>query len=83
MDKLYVEEKQTFHESMELKKDRTMVCVGVWVLVMRIVSWNIRGLGFKSNEVVLKYFLLKENLEIVTLQGTKKQWCVRLPVEES
>ncbi|CAL8157492.1 unnamed protein product [Prunus armeniaca] len=40
---------------------------------MKIISWNVRGLGSKRKMVVVKGQLLRINLDIVILQETKKE----------
>lgn len=47
------------------------------VFVMKIISWNIRGLGSWKNRRVVKDFLRHENPDVVMFQETKRELCDR------
>lgn len=38
---------------------------------MKIVSWNVRGLGSRRKRILIKDLLVKECLDIVSFQETK------------
>ena len=40
---------------------------------MKIVSWNVRGVGSLRKRGIIKNYLNKVNLDIVVLQETKKE----------
>ena len=40
---------------------------------MKIINWNIRGLGFRKKRRVVKDFLQHENSNVVMFQETKKE----------
>lgn len=42
---------------------------------MKIISWNIRGLGSRKKRKVVKDFLYHENPDIILLQETKRKSC--------
>ena len=44
---------------------------------MKIISWNIGGLGSRKERMVLKGFVYYETPNIVMLQETKKETCDR------
>ena len=43
---------------------------------MKIISWNIRGLGSRKKRRVVKDFLRFQNLDVVMFQETKREVCV-------
>ena len=46
--------------------------------MMKIISWNIRGLGSRKKRRVMKdYCICHENLDVVLLQETKRESCDR------
>ena len=44
---------------------------------MRIISWNIRGLGSRKKRRVVKEFLRLQNPNVVMFQETKREVCDR------
>ena len=44
---------------------------------MKIISWNIRGLGSRKKRRVVKDFLRFQNLDVVMFQETKREVCDR------
>ena len=44
---------------------------------MKIISWNMQGLGSRRKIMVVKDFLQHENPNIVMLQETKREVCDR------
>ena len=44
---------------------------------MKIISWNIRGLGSRTKRRVVKDFLRLQNLDVVMFQETKREECDR------
>ena len=40
---------------------------------MKIISWNIRGLGSRNKRRMVKDFLRSENPDVVMIQKTKKE----------
>ena len=44
---------------------------------MKIISWNVRGLGSRNKRRVVKDFLRLENPNVVMIQETKKEKCDR------
>ncbi|KAJ9671263.1 hypothetical protein PVL29_027312 [Vitis rotundifolia] len=42
---------------------------------MKIISWNIRGLGSRNKRRVVKEFLRLQNLDVVMFQETKREVC--------
>ena len=44
---------------------------------MKIISWNVRGLGSSNKRRVIKDFLRSENPDVVMIQETKKEKCDR------
>ena len=44
---------------------------------MKIISWNVRGLGSSNKRRVIKDFLRLENPDVVMIQETKKEKCDR------
>ena len=42
---------------------------------MKIISWNIRGLGSRKKQRVVKDFLRLQNPDVVMFQETKRQVC--------
>ena len=44
---------------------------------MKIISWNIRGLGSRKKRRVVKDFLRFQNLDVVMFQETKREVCGR------
>ena len=44
---------------------------------MKIISWNVRGLGSRNKRRMVKDFLRSENPDIVMIQETKKENCDR------
>ncbi|RVW45741.1 hypothetical protein CK203_094977 [Vitis vinifera] len=42
---------------------------------MKIISWNVRGLGSSNKRRVIKDFLRLENPDVVMIQETKKEKC--------
>ena len=45
---------------------------------MKIISWNVRGLGSSNKRRVIKDFLRLENPDVVMIQETKKKCDRRL-----
>ena len=52
-------------------------CVLGFLVIMKIISWNIRGLGSRKKRRVVKDFLFHENLDVVLLQEIKRESCDR------
>ena len=48
---------------------------------MKIISWNIGGLGSRKKRRVVKDFLRLQNPDVVMLQETKREVCDRKFVE--
>ena len=48
---------------------------------MKIISWNIRGLGSRKKKRVVKDFLRFQNPDVVMFQETKREVCDRKFVE--
>ncbi|RVW90394.1 hypothetical protein CK203_045761 [Vitis vinifera] len=44
---------------------------------MKIISWNVRGLGSRNKRRMVKDFLRSENPDVVMIQETKKENCDR------
>ncbi|RVW16209.1 Transposon TX1 uncharacterized 149 kDa protein [Vitis vinifera] len=44
---------------------------------MKIISWNVRGLGSRNKRRMIKDFLRSENPDVVMIQETKKENCDR------
>ena len=44
---------------------------------MKIISWNVRGLGSSNKRRVIKDFLRLEKSDVVMIQETKKEKCDR------
>ena len=44
---------------------------------MKIISWNVRGLGSRNKRRMVKDFLRSENPDVVMIQETKKVECDR------
>ena len=44
---------------------------------MKIISWNIRGLGSRQKKRVVKDFLRFQNPDVVMFQETKREVCDR------
>ncbi|RVW43796.1 hypothetical protein CK203_074061 [Vitis vinifera] len=44
---------------------------------MKIISWNVRGLGSRNKRRMVKDFLRSENPDVVMIQETKKEICDR------
>ena len=44
---------------------------------MKIINWNIRGLGSRKKRRVVKDFLRHENPDVVMFQETKREVCDR------
>ena len=44
---------------------------------MKIISWNVRGLGSSNKRKVIKDFLRLENPDVVMIQEIKKEKCDR------
>ncbi|RVW38710.1 Transposon TX1 uncharacterized 149 kDa protein [Vitis vinifera] len=44
---------------------------------MKIISWNVRGLGSRNKRRMVKDFLKTENPDVVMIQETKKEICDR------
>ena len=44
---------------------------------MKIISWNIRGLGSRTKRRVVKDFLRFQNPDVVMFQETKREVCDR------
>ncbi|RVW23394.1 hypothetical protein CK203_098186 [Vitis vinifera] len=44
---------------------------------MKIISWNVRGLGSSNKRRVIKDFLRLEKPDVVMIQETKKEKCDR------
>ena len=44
---------------------------------MKIISWNIRGLGSRKKMRVVKDFLRLQNPDVVMFQETKREVCDR------
>ena len=44
---------------------------------MKIISWNVRGLGSRNKRRMIKDFLRSENLDVVMIRETKKENCDR------
>ena len=44
---------------------------------MKIISWNIRGLGSRTKRRVVKDFLRLQNPDVVMFQETKREVCDR------
>ncbi|KAJ9691156.1 hypothetical protein PVL29_013364 [Vitis rotundifolia] len=44
---------------------------------MKIISWNIRGLGSRKKLRVVKDFFRLQNLDVVMFQETKREECDR------
>ena len=42
---------------------------------MKIISWNIRGLGSRTKRRVVKDFLRLQNPDVVMFQETKREVC--------
>ena len=42
---------------------------------MKIISWNVRGLGSRNKRRMVKDFLRSENPNVVMIQETKKEKC--------
>ncbi|KAJ9691713.1 hypothetical protein PVL29_013791 [Vitis rotundifolia] len=42
---------------------------------MKIISWNIQGLGSRKKRRVVKDFLHHENSDVVMFQETKREVC--------
>ncbi|RVW64166.1 Transposon TX1 uncharacterized 149 kDa protein [Vitis vinifera] len=49
----------------------------VFVFPMKIISWNVRGLGSRNKRRMIKDFLRSENPDVVMIQETKKENCDR------
>lgn len=65
---------QTFHSFL------SFLGVGLKVrgkrsFVIKIISWNVQGLGSRKKRRVVKDFLHHETLDIVMLQETKGEIC--------
>ena len=54
-------------------KDRREGCLGEKIFLMKIVSWNVRGIGSGKKMGVIKKNMLKMRPEIVVLQEKKKK----------
>ena len=52
-----------------------LVCECFWSVqfLMRILSWNVQGLGSKKKRGIVKGFLRSQDLDIVLLQETKRE----------
>lgn len=50
---------------------------------MKIVSWNVRGLGNRNKKFMIKYVLSKAEADIVIIQETRKQHIDRILCAES
>ncbi|RVW14425.1 LINE-1 retrotransposable element ORF2 protein [Vitis vinifera] len=51
--------------------------VRVLCFPMKIISWNVRGLGSRNKRRMVKDFLRSENPDVVMIQETKKENCDR------
>ena len=50
------------------------MCLGEsWVFFMRIISWNVQGLGSKKKRSLVQSFLRSQDPDIVMLQETKRE----------
>ena len=48
-------------------------CAGLFLVYMKILSWNTRGLGSKKKRRIVRRFLSTQNPDIVMLQETKRE----------
>lgn len=60
-----------------ITKVKKLSCRENHKLQMRICTWNVRGLGSKTNRSVIRHLLADCGADIIILQETKKNWNTR------